>query len=75
MRIEHFGDATLYNGHVLEYLREMPDESVHCAMTSPPYWGLRRYLPESIVRLRPDLTESERTYVLAELRRLGLLCD
>ena len=30
-------------GHVLERLREMPSESVHMIMTSPPYWGLRNY--------------------------------
>lgn len=30
-------------GHVLDRLREMPDESVHCVVTSPPYWSLRDY--------------------------------
>jgi DNA modification methylase len=30
-------------GHVTESLRAMPAESVHCAITSPPYWGLRSY--------------------------------
>ncbi len=30
-------------GHVLEVLRSFPDESVHCVVTSPPYWGLRDY--------------------------------
>jgi len=35
--------ATLYQGDVREVLAEMPDESVHCAITSPPYWGLRDY--------------------------------
>ena len=24
-------------------LRTLPDESVHCVVTSPPYWGLRDY--------------------------------
>ena len=36
-------------GDVLERLREVPDESIHCVVTSPPYWGLRDYgLPASI---------------------------
>lgn len=26
-----------------ERLAELPDESVHCVVTSPPYWGLRDY--------------------------------
>lgn len=30
-------------GHVLEVLREIPDESVQCVVTSPPYWSLRDY--------------------------------
>ena len=30
-------------GGALERLRELPAESVHCAVTSPPYWGLRSY--------------------------------
>jgi DNA modification methylase len=36
-------DFTLYVGDVRECLRELPDESVHCVVTSPPYWGLRDY--------------------------------
>lgn len=36
-------DVTLYCGDALETLRELPDESVHCVVTSPPYWGLRDY--------------------------------
>ena len=30
-------------GDVMERLREMAPESVHCCVTSPPYWGLRKY--------------------------------
>src|SRR6516225_468525 len=30
-------------GHVLDRLGELPDESVNCVVTSPPYWGLRDY--------------------------------
>lgn len=30
-------------GDVLEQLRKLPTESVHCVVTSPPYWGLRDY--------------------------------
>ena len=33
----------LLQGHVLGRLRQLPDESVHCVVTSPPYWGLRDY--------------------------------
>jgi DNA modification methylase len=30
-------------GDCREVLRTLPDESVHCVVTSPPYWGLRDY--------------------------------
>jgi DNA modification methylase len=30
-------------GDCREKLRELADESVHCVVTSPPYWGLRDY--------------------------------
>lgn len=31
----------LLNAHALRI--PLPDESVHCVVTSPPYWGLRDY--------------------------------
>lgn len=31
----------ILHGHVLDQLAELPDESVHCVVTSPPYWNLR----------------------------------
>lgn len=37
------GNATIHNGDCLDVLRTLPDESVHCCVTSPPYWGLRDY--------------------------------
>ncbi len=36
-------DFALYVGDALDVLRDMPAESVHCCVTSPPYWGLRDY--------------------------------
>jgi DNA modification methylase len=36
-------DFTLYVGDALDVLRELPDGSVHCVVTSPPYFGLRDY--------------------------------
>lgn len=36
-------DLRLYHGDALEVLRELPDGSVHCALTSPPFYGLRDY--------------------------------
>lgn len=33
----------------MDRLRELPDDSVHCCVTSPPYYGLRSYNTESQV--------------------------
>ena len=33
----------ILRGHVLDVLRMLPEEFVHCVVTSPPYWGLRAY--------------------------------
>lgn len=39
----------IIQGDCLEVLKGMPAESVHCCITSPPYWGLRDYsLPPQI---------------------------
>jgi DNA modification methylase len=39
----------LHIGDVCGVLRSLPAESVHCCVTSPPYWGLRDYgLPPSV---------------------------
>lgn len=34
---------TIHIGDWVECLRQLPSESVHCCVTSPPYWGLRDY--------------------------------
>lgn len=40
-------------------------------VTSPPYFGLRSYMPDA-VRLRDDLSEEERKAIEEELARLGV---
>jgi DNA modification methylase len=37
------GDAVLYQGDCLQALKALPEGSVQCVVTSPPYWGLRDY--------------------------------
>lgn len=34
---------TIYNGDCRAVLPQLPAGSVHCCVTSPPYWGLRDY--------------------------------
>lgn len=41
--------VTIIQGNCLDELRKLPADSVHCVVTSPPYWGLRDYgIPPSI---------------------------
>ncbi len=44
-RKPYFADehVTLWHGKAIDVLRELPDESVNCCLTSPPYFGLRDY--------------------------------
>ena len=58
-------------GDALDVLRELPDETFHCCVTSPPYWGLRQYLPDG-VRLRDDLPDDVRDRVVKHLNELGI---
>ena len=39
----HSQGVTIYHGDSRQVLENLPDESVHCVVTSPPYWGLRDY--------------------------------
>lgn len=59
-------------GDVRERLRQLPDESVHCVVTSPPYWGLRDYGVVGQLGLEPTLAEHIETMVevLREVRRV-----
>jgi len=39
----------IIQGDCIDVLRTLPDQSVNCCVTSPPYWGLRDYgIPPSI---------------------------
>lgn len=46
-------DFTLYVGDVREVLAELASESVHCVVTSPPYFGLRDYGADGQIGLEP----------------------
>ena len=59
-------------GDCLERLRTLPDASVHCVVTSPPYWGLRDYGVQGGIGLEPTLQEHLETIVTVfrEVRRV-----
>ena len=45
--------ATILVGDVLTRIKEIPDNSIQCCVTSPPYWGLRDYGHEGQLGLEP----------------------
>jgi site-specific DNA-methyltransferase (cytosine-N4-specific) len=70
--------VTILTGDVRDRLRTLEPESVQMCVTSPPYWGLRSYLPPGHpnkhleIGLEPSVDAWVRTIVdvFAELRRV-----
>ena len=62
----------IYTGDCLEVLKTLPDESVHCCITSPPYYALRDYGVDGQIgrEATPKEYISRLTEVFAEVRRV-----
>jgi DNA modification methylase len=71
---ENRGDEliSLLHGDALAVLRTLPDESVQCCVTSPPYWGLRDYGAEGQLGLEssPDTYVANLVAVFREVNRV-----
>lgn len=63
---------TIYTGDCLEVLKTLPDESVHCCVTSPPYYALRDYGMDGQIgrEATPKEYISRLTEVFTEVRRV-----
>lgn len=69
---------TVYFGEVLRGLAGLPDQSVHAVVTSPPYFGLRSYLPDDHpdksreigLEETPDAYVARMVTVFREVRRV-----
>ena len=57
---------------VMDGLAQLADESVHCVVTSPPYWGLRDYGVEGQIGLEdtPEAYVAKMVEVFREVRRV-----
>lgn len=64
--------ATILIGDVRQRLQEIPDESIQCCVTSPPYWGLRDYGHDGQIGIEqtPDEYVTEMVAVFKEVRRV-----
>lgn len=62
----------ILNGDCRDVLKTLPDESAHCVVTSPPYFGLRDYGVAGQIGLEPSPEEfvAELVDVFREVRRV-----
>ncbi len=63
----------IIQGDARDVLKTLPDESVHCVITSPPYWGLRSYGKDAgMIGLEPTMAEwlGNLVDVFREVRRI-----
>ena len=62
----------ILNGDCRDVLKTLPDESVNCCVTSPPYFGLRDYGVEGQIGLEesPDAFVAELVAVFRDVRRV-----
>jgi DNA modification methylase len=64
--------SQIITGDCLEVLKGLPDSSVHCCVTSPPYFGLRDYGMAGQIGMERTPTEYTNTLVevFREVRRI-----
>jgi DNA modification methylase len=64
--------AEILNGDCIEMMKTLPDRSVNCCVTSPPYFGLRDYGHEGQIGLEetPDAYVAKLVAVFREVKRL-----
>lgn len=62
----------IINADVMDGLAQLDDESVHCVVTSPPYWGLRDYGVDGQIGLEATPAEfvARMVEVFREVRRV-----
>ena len=65
-------NINVITGDCRELLAAMPDQSVHCCVTSPPYFGLRDYGVDGQMGLEatPDEVVLAMVAVFREVRRV-----
>ena len=65
-------NITLLQGDCREVLKTLPDQSINCCVTSPPYFGLRDYGCSGQIGLEqtPDAYVAELVTVFREVRRV-----
>lgn len=65
-------ESRILIGDCIEQMKKLPDSSVHCCVTSPPYYGLRNYGMDGQVGLEdtPEAYVAKLVDVFREVRRV-----
>jgi DNA modification methylase len=71
IQFEYADTVDLHVGDCRTILQELPTGIFQSCITSPPYFGLRSYLPD-LVKLNPALPPQLREKVIEELEALGV---
>lgn len=59
---------TIINQDCIKGMMQLEDNSIDCCVTSPPYYGLRTYLPD-VVKIKDDAP----VWVFDELKKRGII--
>lgn len=70
--LESNSQNALLHGDSVEVLKQFPDESVNCVITSPPYWGVREYSGDGHLGQEDTVDEfiDNLLEIFAEIRRI-----
>ena len=71
-QINNMNTEKIYQGNCIEVLKDFPDESIDCVVTSPPYWGLRDYNEEEQLGLEetPEEFVANLVKVFSKVKRV-----
>lgn len=63
---------TIIQGDTRDVIRTLPDNIFNCAVTSPPYWGVRDYGMDGQLGAEPDINDyiKDLVAVFSEVRRV-----
>jgi len=69
LKLDH---SLIIQGDAASILKSIPDNSVQCAITSPPYWGLRDYKIDGQIGLEDQLSAfiNKLVSVFSEMKRI-----
>ncbi len=72
MLVHDDGVNSIYHGDCLQVLKTLPDQSVQCCVTSPPYFGLRDYGVDGQIGLEstPETYVENLVLVFREVKRV-----